>query len=265
MLTSDELHSIMPGLPAAKSAAFLPPLDAAMTEFAIDAPARAAAFLAQLAHESGQLRFMEEIWGPTAQQLRYEPASSLATSLGNTQTGDGKRFKGRGPIQITGRANYQRFGNLLGVDLVTTPEQAALPDLAFRIAGLYWSKKGLNELADQATDEAFREITRRINGAFNGLAARQQFYATARAALGVATPPVTKDMERSPAPKAPEPMFERGFEAIRAARKPRRRKAAPKRRVRKATKKAPSRKVTSGRRTRKAAPARRTKRKKAKR
>jgi putative chitinase len=265
MLTSDELHSIMPGLPAAKSAAFLPPLDAAMTEFAIDAPARAAAFLAQLAHESGQLRFMEEIWGPTAQQLRYEPASSLATSLGNTQTGDGKRFKGRGPIQITGRANYQRFGNLLGVDLVTTPEQAALPDLAFRIAGLYWSKKGLNELADQATDEAFREITRRINGAFNGLAARQQFYATARAALGVTSPSVPRDTQRLPAPRAPEPMFERGFEAIRAARKPRRRKAAPKRRVRKATKKAPSRKVTSGRRTRKAAPARRTKRKKAKR
>ncbi len=114
MLTSDELRSIMPGLPAAKSAAFLPPLDAAMTEFAIDAPARAAAFLAQLAHESGQLRFMEEIWGPTAQQLRYEPASSLATSLGNTQAGDGKRFKGRGPIQITGRANYQRFGNSAG-------------------------------------------------------------------------------------------------------------------------------------------------------
>jgi putative chitinase len=265
MLTSDELRSIMPGLPAAKNAAFLPPLDAAMTEFAIDAPPRAAAFLAQLAHESGQLRFMEEIWGPTAQQLRYEPASSLATSLGNAQAGDGKRFKGRGPIQITGRANYQRFGNLLGVDLVTTPERAALPDLAFRIAGLYWSKKGLNELADQATDEAFREITRRINGGFNGLADRQQFYATARAALGVTSPPVTKEMERSPAPRAPEPMFERGFEAIRAARKPRRRKAAPKRRVRKATKKAPSRKVTSGRRTRKAAPARRTKRKKAKR
>jgi predicted chitinase len=203
MLTSDELRSIMPGLPAAKSAAFLPPLDAAMTEFAIDAPVRAAAFLAQLAHESGQLRFMEEIWGPTAQQLRYEPASSLATSLGNTQTGDGKRFKGRGPIQITGRANYQRFGNLLGVDLVTTPEQAALPDLAFRIAGLYWSKKGLNELADQATDDAFREITRRINGGFNGLADRQQFYATARAALGVTSPPVPRDTQRLPAPKAP--------------------------------------------------------------
>jgi predicted chitinase len=265
MLTSDELRSIMPGLPAARSAAFLPPLDAAMTEFAIDAPPRAAAFLAQLAHESGQLRFMEEIWGPTAQQLRYEPASSLATSLGNTQAGDGKRFKGRGPIQITGRANYQRFGTLLGVDLMTTPEQAALPDLAFRIAGLYWSKKGLNELADQATDEAFREITRRINGGFNGLADRQQFYATARATLGVTSPPVAQDIQRSPAPKAPEPVFERGFEAIRAARRPRKRKPAPARRARKTRKVARARKAAPSRRTRKAAPARRTQKKKSKR
>ena len=265
MLTSDELRSIMPGLPAAKSAAFLPPLDAAMTEFAIDAPARAAAFLAQLAHESGQLRFMEEIWGPTAQQLRYEPASSLATSLGNTQTGDGKRFKGRGPIQITGRANYQRFGNLLGVDLVTTPEQAALPDLAFRIAGLYWSKKGLNELADQATDEAFREITRRINGGFNGLADRQQFYATARAALGVTSPPVPRDTQRLPAPNAPEPVFERGIEAIRAARRTRKRKPGPARRARKTRKVTRTKKAAPNPRTRKAAPARRSQKKKPKR
>jgi predicted chitinase len=268
MLTSDDLQAIMPGLPAAKSAAYLSPLDAAMTEFAIDAPPRAAAFLAQLAHESGQLRFMEEIWGPTPAQLRYEPACSLATSLGNTQAGDGKRFKGRGPIQITGRANYQRFGGLLSVDLVTTPEQASLPELAFRIAALYWSKKGLNELADQATDDAFREITRRINGGFNGLADRQQFYATARATLGVVAtpPPVARGMQRMPAPKAPEPMFERGYEAISAARKPRRRKAAPSRGVRKTKKAARSRKVTPSRRSRKASPARRTvKKKKAKR
>src|SRR3954469_25862919 len=142
MLTTDNLRAIMPGLPAAKSAALFPPLAAAMTEFAIDAPARAAAFLAQLAHESGQFRFMEELWGPTPAQIRYEPVSTLATTLGNNQPGDGHRFKGRGPIQITGRANYRRFGDLLGVDLQTAPERAASPALAFRIAGLFWSKKG---------------------------------------------------------------------------------------------------------------------------
>jgi hypothetical protein len=136
---------------------------------------------------------------------------------------------------------------------------------AFRIAGLYWSKKGLNELADQATDDAFREITRRINGGFNGLADRQQFYATARATLGVTSPPVAQDMQRLPAPNAPEPVFERGFEAIRAARRRRRRKPAPARRARKTRKVTRAKKTGPSRRTRKAAPARRTQKKKSKR
>ena len=194
-----------------------------MTEFAIEAPARMAAFLAQLAHESGQFRFMEEIWGPTPAQRRYEPASTLATTLGNSEAGDGRRFKGRGPIQITGRANYRRFGDLLGSDLVADPARAALPELAFRIAGLFWSKKGLNELADRATPDAFREITRRINGGFNGLEERQKFYAAARMVLGVVDGPITRDAERDLRDAADEPVFERGQEAIRR-HLPRRRK-----------------------------------------
>ncbi len=216
MLTADQLRAIMPATPAARRNAILPFLQAAMTEFAIEAPARMAAFLAQLAHESGQFRFMEEIWGPTAAQRRYEPVTTLATSLGNSEVGDGQRFKGRGPIQITGRANYRRFGDLLGTDLVVDPPRAALPEMAFRIAGLFWSKKGLNPLADQATDESFREITRRINGGFNGLEDRQKFYAVARTVLGVVGEgPVSRDV-------AEEPEFERGYEAIRRL-KPRRR------------------------------------------
>ena len=119
MLTGQQLQSIMPSIPTARREALLPFLQAAMTEFAIETPARIAAFVAQLAHESGQFRFMEEIWGPTPAQQRYEPLSTLAATLGNTETGDGKRFKGRGPIQITGRANYRRFGDLLGIDLVS--------------------------------------------------------------------------------------------------------------------------------------------------
>jgi predicted chitinase len=209
-----------------------------------------AAFLAQLAHESGQFRFMEEIWGPTAAQRRYEPVSTLATTLGNSEVGDGKRFKGRGPIQITGRANYRRFGDLLGTDLVADPARAALPELAFRIAGLFWSKKGLNELADRATPDAFREITRRINGGFNGLEDRQKLYAVARTVLGVVEGPTTRDAEGDVRDAADEPAFERGQEAIRrhiqgkrkTRRKPAKRKAKAKPRARSRKKAAPRKK-----------------------
>jgi putative chitinase len=230
MLSAEQLHAIMPDLPQAKSEAFLPFLQAAITEFAIEAPARSAAFLAQVAHESGQFRFMEEIWGPTPAQRRYEPPSSLATSLGNTQEGDGKRFKGRGPIQITGRANYRRFGDLLGIDLVADPPRAAQPETAFRISGLFWAKNGLNELADLATPEAFQRITRRINGGLNGLVDRERFYAVARRVLGIQDVVVERG-RAIPALSAPpdQPPFERGDEAIRSLAAERDRKPAPRR------------------------------------
>lgn len=224
VLTAEQLRAIMPRLTAPKSAAYLPFLTAAMREFAVDTPARAAAFLAQLAHESGQLRFMEEIWGPTDAQRRYEPVSTLATRLGNSEPGDGRRFKGRGPIQLTGRANYRTFGNLLGVDLLDDPARAALPEVAFRIAGLYWSKNRLNALADVATAAAFRDITKRINGGINGLADRQAFYETARRVLHVPDAPATRGGQRGPTSRSAVPVFTRGWEVIRGYR--RRRPAA---------------------------------------
>jgi putative chitinase len=226
MPTEAELAAIMPALPAAKRQLFLPVLQQAIEEFDILSAARQAAFLAQLAHESGQFRFMEEIWGPTPAQQRYEPVSTLATRLGNTAPGDGRRFKGRGPIQLTGRANYQRFGAVLGLDLVSEPERAATPPVAFRIAGLFWQRNGLNELADQATADAFKQITRRINGGVNGLADRERFYAQARRVLGVPDVMVPATRSRGPvpagatreAPAATTP-FERGAEAIRTGAK----------------------------------------------
>jgi predicted chitinase len=224
MLTGEQLHAIMAALPRAKREAFLPFLQMALAEFAIDSPVRHAAFLAQLAHESGQLRFMEELWGPTAAQRRYEPPGTLATRLGNTEPGDGKRFKGRGPIQITGRANYRRYGGLLGVDLESDPPLAARPELAFRIAGLFWNRNGLNELADEASPAAFKKITRRINGGYNGLADRERFYAVACTALGVAHASdsgLSRGRAR-PSGRAPAArLFGRGAEAIRrASRRP---------------------------------------------
>ncbi len=181
MLTDAQLQQIMPNLAAAKRALYLPHLNAAMQAYGIGGALRIAAFVAQLAHESGEFRWMEEIWGPTDAQRRYEPPSDLAKRLGNTQAGDGKRFKGRGPIQITGRYNYQKYGGLLGIDLIADPALAATPAVAFATAGLYWQKNGLNELADVRD---FVAITKRINGGTNGLADRQRYYARALTVLG---------------------------------------------------------------------------------
>jgi predicted chitinase len=180
MLTVNQLGGVMPRLPLARRQQFLPFLNEAMLRFEITTRLRAAAFLAQLAHESGELRFLEEIWGPTAAQRRYEPPGRLADRLGNTQAGDGERYKGRGPIQITGRFNYARYGELLGLDLVADPALAATPAIGFATAGLFWFSNRLNERAD---DEDFAGITRRINGGLNGLSDRERYFERARQVL----------------------------------------------------------------------------------
>ena len=184
MITDGQLQQIMPTLASAKRQQYLPFLNAIMPMYEIDSPLREAAFLAQIAHESGELKFWEEIWGPTAAQRRYEPPSDLAARLGNTQPGDGKRYKGRGPIQITGRFNYRKYGGLLGADLEGNPALAATTQIGLQVAGEYWKSNGLNELADIPD---FTSITRRINGGLNGQASREKYYARAKQALGVGT------------------------------------------------------------------------------
>lgn len=172
-LSSAQLRRVMPHLSAEKADAMLPHLNRAMKEFHIDTPQRASAFLAQLAHESGELKYFEELASGSAYEGRRD--------LGNTHSGDGVRFKGRGPIQLTGRANYEAAGKALGLDLVNNPELASRPDIGFRVAGWFWSSRHLNSLADKGE---FDQITRRVNGGFNGKASRDSYYASARAALG---------------------------------------------------------------------------------
>ncbi|KFA86704.1 hypothetical protein Q664_52795 [Archangium violaceum Cb vi76] len=174
-ISLEQLKAIMPRVPVAKASEYLGHLNAAMREREITSPKRAAAFLAQLAHESGELRYMEEIASGAAYEGRAD--------LGNTQPGDGKRYKGRGPIQLTGRANYRTAGKALGVALEDNPTRAAEPDVAFRVAAWYWGSRGLNSLADTGN---FREITRLINGGYNGMADREAFWAKAKATLGAA-------------------------------------------------------------------------------
>ena len=143
----------------------------------IDNPARQAAFLAQIAHESGSLIYTREIASGKAYEGRKD--------LGNTVPGDGQRFRGRGLIQITGRANYAGCSTALfgGAQvLLIHPERLEEPAPAARSAAWFWWKRGLNELADKGE---FDQITRRINGGQNGRAERRAFWKTAKLVLKV--------------------------------------------------------------------------------
>jgi putative chitinase len=159
-----------------RACTFAPYLTAAMEEFGIDTDARQAAFLAQVGHESGGLHWMVELWGPTAAQARYEGRADL----GNTEPGDGYRYRGRGLIQLTGRANYARASAALSFDLIAQPEKLGEPELACRSAGWYWKEHGLNAFADAGD---FETLTRRINGGLNGFEQRVSLWEAAKEAL----------------------------------------------------------------------------------
>lgn len=177
LIKIEQLNQLMPVAPSATLTASITPLNNACIEFQINTPQRITAFLAQLAHESGELRWMNEIWGPTEAQHRYEPPSKLAARLGNTQPGDGKRYRGRGPIQLTGRANYKIAGAALALPLEDNPDLVATPAVGIRVAGWFWHSKDLNTLADQNN---YLGITRRINGGTNGLADRVKYWERAK-------------------------------------------------------------------------------------
>lgn len=179
MLTEAQFKAIMPvGAAAGRLDAHWPYIVPALTEFGITTPARIAAFLAQVAHESGEYRYMEEIADGSA----YEGRSDL----GNTFPGDGTKYKGHGPIQITGRANHALCGAALGLDLVAFPTLITLPQYGTRSAGWFWKSRGLNELADGGDFEA---ITRRINGGTNGWDDRVRYWERAKAVLGLVQAP----------------------------------------------------------------------------
>ena len=174
-ITVQQLLQILPNA-GPVAGFFVPVLNTAMNRFQIVGTKRVAAFIAQIGHESGQLKYVKEIWGPTAAQSRYEGRADL----GNTQSGDGSKYRGRGLIQITGRANYKACGDALGLDLINQPQLLEKPQHACMSAAWFWATKGLSTLADESK---FETITRRINGGVNGLADRQMLYARALTVL----------------------------------------------------------------------------------
>lgn len=182
MITYGQLRQIMPHAPA-NLTEFVVPLDLAMQEFEINTPVRQAAFIAQLAHESGSFRYMQEIADGSAYEGRRDlgnheqEAIDAAAAHGTTP---GKFYKGHGPIQITGYYNHRDCGRALQLDLINSPELLTLPTNGCRSAAWFWHSRGLNKLADEGKQEA---ITRRINGGLNGYADRMAYLARAQEVL----------------------------------------------------------------------------------
>lgn len=173
MISLEQLKKIMI-YAGPRAGVFHEPLCDAMAEFGIDTPLRQAAFLAQLAHESGSLKYVRELASGEAYEGRRD--------LGNTEPGDGVRFRGRGLIQITGRTNYRACSlGLFGDErLLEQPELLETPVNACRSAAWFWQTMNLNALADIG---AFRPITKAINGGFNGYEDRLTYYERAKAVL----------------------------------------------------------------------------------
>jgi len=162
------------------------------SKFGINTPLRVAHFLAQCGHESGGFKVTQENLNYSAKGLngifkKYFPTEASATPYarqpqkiankvyanrmanGSEASGDGYKFRGRGYIQLTGRDNYTQFGKAIGVDIPSNPDSVATT-YALASAAWFWSKNGLNKLADNgATDTVVTSITKRVNGGTIGL------------------------------------------------------------------------------------------------
>jgi putative chitinase len=210
VITPDLLR-VATGCSVAAADRFALPLSGACAFYGITTRDRLAAFLAQIGHESGGLRYVRELWGPTPVQERYEGRRDL----GNTQPGDGRRYMGRGLIQTTGRYNYQRvrdrlresFGDADVPDFEAEPDALEQPRWAVLSAADYWDDRGLNALADAGD---FLTITKRINGRTNGLADRQQRWVRAKDALAGWAPVVADEVPDVAPDGPPDPAPEYG-------------------------------------------------------
>lgn len=159
------LRRVVPTLSLEEARVLARQLGQAMHDEQINTRRRATMFIAQVAHESGGFHYREEIASGAAYEGRMD--------LNNWKIGDGRRFKGRTFIQITGRANYAAVSRALGVDFIAQPELLATVQYAAKGAAWWWRTHGCNELADSGD---FVAVTKRINGGINGLAERQRYY-----------------------------------------------------------------------------------------
>jgi putative chitinase len=140
--------------------------------YLMDTDLRLAAFLSQCAYETGGFIFFKELGGQDYFK-KYEGDTKIGKMLGNTQPGDGYKYKGRGPLQITGRSNYEHYGKLINENLIDDPDLLLIPDIGVHCACEFWKQHDLNTLSDNGN---IREITKRINGGLNGLDERVNNY-----------------------------------------------------------------------------------------
>lgn len=205
MITSEIIASVLPKSRAADRASWAAILTETCSVWGIDTPASVSMFLAQVGHESGQLRVMVENLNYSAEGLlntwpgRFTPEAAAQYARqparianyvyanrggnGDAASGDGWRYRGRGLIQLTGRANYARYAKEAARDVVSDPAMVERPDIAADAAGWFWAKANLNRFADAGHIE---ECTRRVNGGLKGLDDRRAIWERARRVLGVA-------------------------------------------------------------------------------
>lgn len=174
-MTFEDLKKICPTI-RDKASVYVPYLNDYMENYGIVSVKQKAAFIAQIAHESGSFNYTTEIASGDAYENRKD--------LGNIYKGDGRKYKGRGLIQITGRNNYRRVSNELGEDFVTYPDLLATPRYAVMSACWFWTTIKGNELAELPDTwrsktkgySPFQYITFRINGGQNGAIDRLKYY-----------------------------------------------------------------------------------------
>lgn len=204
-ISEQQLKQCMPNARESAIDSFLPGLNQAMGEFRINTPMRIAAFLAQIGHESGQLTAMVEstFYSSPDRLKKLFPSKFLSekeavpyvrdpmrcanriyagkNGNGGESSGDGWKYRGRGLVQLTGKANYAECGKALGIDLVSDPDLLLDPSVSARSAAWFWNRKGCNELADVGM---FGAITHKINGGYNGAQDRLSLYVLSKKALG---------------------------------------------------------------------------------
>ena len=165
LLSLEQLLRCFPNTSKQRASLFLEPLNQTFERFEISTPPRIRMFLAQMGHESGELRYVRELASGKAYEGRAD--------LGNNEPGDGEKFRGRGLIQVTGRNNYRLCGLHLGLPLLEKPELLEEPLFSALSAGWFWKSANLSWFAD-AND--LTGCTKRVNGGLNGYADRLRLY-----------------------------------------------------------------------------------------